>query len=143
MAKHALWRKNNQRLADTAAIEAAVHLPAQQMEILRGRAGVDHLQVFLGAQNEETLDARTRMFGPLALVAMRQQQHQSAGLAPLRFGAGDELVNQDLRAVDKIAELRLPQHQGQRIGHAIAKFKTHYRVFAERAVKNIEARLIW
>ena len=112
------------------------------MEILRGRAGVHHLQIVFGAQREEALDARAGMLGTLAFVAVRQQQHQAAGLAPFRFGAGDELIDQDLRAVDEIAELRLPQHQSQRIGHAVAEFKTHHRVLAERAVENIEARLV-
>jgi len=51
------------------------------------------------------------------------------------------LIDQNLRAIGKIAELRFPQHQRQRIRDAVAEFKTHHRVLAERAVKNIEARL--
>ena len=66
------------------------------------------------------------MLRPLPLVAVRQQQHQPAGLAPLGFGAGDELVDHDLRAVGEIAELRLPQHQRQRIGHAVAELESHH-----------------
>ena len=62
---------------------------------------------------QEALDARAGMLGTLAFVAVRQQQHQAAGLAPLGFGAGDELVDHDLRAVGEVAELRLPQHQRQ------------------------------
>src|ERR1700735_1857446 len=82
------------------------------------------------------------MLGTLAVVAMRQQQYQAAGLAPFRFGAGDELIDHDLRPVDEIAELRLPENQGQRVGHAVSEFKAHHRVLAERAVKNVEARLV-
>jgi len=43
MAQQALGREHDQRLADAAPIQPAVHLAAQQMEILRGRAGVHHL----------------------------------------------------------------------------------------------------
>jgi hypothetical protein len=45
-----------------------------------------------------------------------QQQHEAALLAPLVLGGGDELVDDDLAAVDEVAELRLPQHQ--RVGVA-------------------------
>ena len=49
-----------------------------------------------------------------------------------------ELVDDDLRAVDEIAELRFPHHQRQRIGHAIAELKAHHGEFAQRAVKDLE-----
>ena len=73
---------------------------------------------------------------------MRQQHYQAAGLSPFRFAAGDELVNHHLRAVGEIAELRLPQHQRQRVGQAVAELKPEHREFAERAVVDIEARLV-
>ena len=79
--------KNHERLADAAPVRAAAHLPPQQVEILRGSGAVGDLHVVFGAQREEALDAGARVLGPLALKAVRQQQHQAAGLAPLRFGA--------------------------------------------------------
>ena len=82
------------------------------------------------------------MLRPLPFVAVRQQQHQAAGLPPLRFGAGDELVDHDLRAVGEIAELRFPQHQRQRIGHAVAELEAQHGVLAQRAVEDFEARLV-
>ena len=71
---------------------------------------------------------------------MRQQHHQPARLPPFGFGRRDELVRHDLRAVRKIAVLRLPQHQAQRIGHAVAELKTQHAVFAQRAIVHLELR---
>ena len=112
------------------------------MEILGGRGAVDRLYVVAGAQYQKALDARARVLRALALEAVRQQQHQAAGLAPFRFGAGDELVDHDLRAVDEIAELRLPHHQRERIGHAIAELEAQHGVLAQRAVEDVEAGLV-
>ena len=80
--------------------------------------------------------------GPWPFEAVRQQHHQAARLAPLGFGAGDELVDHDLRAVGEVAELRFPDHQRQRIGHAVAEFEAQHGVFAQRAVVHVEARLV-
>ena len=52
-----------------------------------------------------------RVLGPLALVAVGQQQHQAVALAPLVLGGDEVLVDDDLGAVDEVAELRLPHHQ--------------------------------
>jgi len=46
---------------------------------------------------------------PLALVAVRQQQDHAGLLAPLLLAGADELVDDRLRAVREVAELRLPQ----------------------------------
>ena len=48
---------------------------------------------------QEPLEPGTRMLGTLALVSVRQQHHEAAGLSPFLLGAGDELVNHDLGAV--------------------------------------------
>ena len=50
---------------------------------------------------------------------MRQQQHDVAGRLPFGFRAGDELIDDHLRAVGKIAELRLPQRQHRRISQGV------------------------
>ena len=142
MAQQALGRENDQRLAHAAPVRAAVHLAAQQVEILGRRGAVGHLHIVAGAQHQEALDARAGVLRPLAFEAVRQQQHQAAGLAPFGFGAGDELVDHDLRAVGEIAELRFPQHQRQRIGHAVAELETQHGVFAQRTVEDLEARLV-
>ena len=60
---------------------------AQQVEVRGGRRGIGHAHVVLGAEGQEALDARARVLGPLALVAVRQQQHEAARLAPLRLAS--------------------------------------------------------
>ena len=82
------------------------------------------------------------MLRPLAFEAVRQQHHQAARLAPLLFAAGNELVDHDLRAVGEIAELRFPDHQRQRVGHAVAELEAQHGVLAERAVEHVEPPLL-
>jgi hypothetical protein len=48
--QQALGREDHQRLAHAATVGAAVHLPAQQVEILRRRGAVADLHVVLGAE---------------------------------------------------------------------------------------------
>ena len=51
-------------------------------------AGVVQLHtcmLFSAHKRQEALDARARMLRPLPFVAVRQQHHQAARLAPLRF----------------------------------------------------------
>ena len=55
------------------------------------------------------------MFRPLAFVAVRQEQHEPARPLPLRFGADEELVDDDLGAVGEVAELGLPKHERRRV----------------------------
>src|SRR5712691_332743 len=105
MPQHPLGRKNNQRLAHSAPIGAAMHLTTKHVKILSWSAGVHHLQIVLGAKLQEAFNASAGMLGTLSFIAMRQQQNQSAGLAPLGFGAGDELIDHDLRAIYEVAEL--------------------------------------
>ena len=52
-----------------------------------------------------------------------------------------ELVDDDLRAVGEIAELRLPDHQRLRVGEAVAVFEADHRGFRQRAVDDLERRL--
>src|ERR1035438_6412187 len=62
MAQQALGRKDRQRLAHAAPVMAAIHLAAQQVEILRGGGAVDRLKIVFGAEREIPLDAGARMF---------------------------------------------------------------------------------
>ena len=105
-------------------VALAVHLAPQQVEVLRRGGGVDELHVVLGGQHEEALDARRRVLGALALVAVRQQQHQPVALTPLVLGGDDVLVDDDLGAVDEVAELRLPHHQRVGVGVGVAVLVT-------------------
>ena len=51
-------------------------------------------------------DTPARVLRTLTFVAVGQQHHKPAGLAPLLLRCGDELVDDDLGAVREIAELR-------------------------------------
>ena len=109
VTQQALRRHDDQRLA-----ERPHHLPPQHVKHLRGRRRHAHLHVVLGAQLQETLEARRGMLRPLPFVAVRQKQRESAEPAPLRFARTDELVDDDLRAVGEIAELAFPDRRASR-----------------------------
>ena len=85
-----------------------------------GVVHVGHADVALGAGLEEALDAAGGVLGARALVAVGQQQRQARGLPPLGQAGGEELVEDHLRGVHEVAELRLPQHQRVGVLHAVA-----------------------
>src|SRR5881296_3981270 len=137
VAEQALRAHQHERLP-----EAPVHLAAQRVEVLRRRGQVADLHVVLGAQLEEALEAGTRVLGPLALVAVRQEEDEAAHALPLRFGGGEELVDHHLRAVGEVAELRLPHDQSMRVGEAHAELEPQHCVLRQHAVEDLEARLV-
>ena len=81
------------------------------------------------------------LVGTLALVAVGEQQHDRAALAPLLLGAADELVDDRLRPVAEVTELRLPQHE--RVGpfDGVAVLEAHRGVLRQQRVVDPEARL--
>src|SRR3712207_8411703 len=62
----------------------------------------------------------------------------TGALAPLGLPGADELVDDHLRAVDEVAELRLPQHQGLRVGHRVAVLEAQRRVLRQQRVVDEE-----
>ena len=58
-----------------------------------------------------------------ALVAVGQHHHQVALSDPLRLPAADELVDDALRGVREVAELRLPAHERVRVGDRVAELE--------------------
>ena len=87
------------------------------------------------------LDARARVLRPLPLIAMRQQHHQAREQVPLRLARRDELVDDDLRAVGEVAELRLPQHQRLRIVARVAVLEAQHRGLRQHRVVDLERGL--
>jgi hypothetical protein len=81
------------------------------------------------------------MLRPLALIAVRQKHHEAAHAQPLHLARGDELVDDDLRAIGEVAELRFPQHQRARLGGGISIFEAQDRFFREQCVDDLELRL--
>src|SRR5713226_133619 len=137
MAQHALGCEDDQRLAPQAA-----HLPAQQVEILRGGRGLANLHVVFGGELHEALHARAGMLWSLALVAVRQKLHDAGRQIPFIFTCADELVDDDLRAVRKIAELRFPENERLGIVAAKAVFETEAASLGKRRVVDFAERLI-
>ncbi len=90
------------------------------MVVARGRRRVRHPHVARGAELQKALRPGRAVLRALALVAVRQQQHEPAGLPPLGLAGGQELVDDDLRAVDEVAELGLPHRQPVRRREAVA-----------------------
>ena len=135
MAQHALGREDDQRLAPVTQ-----RLPAQQVEILRGVGGLADLDVVPRCELQEALDARAGVFRALAFVAVRQQQHQAGKQFPLVFAGADELIDDCLRDVDEVAELRFPQDQRFGIVAAVAVFEAHHAGFGESGVVDFATR---
>ena len=82
------------------------------------------------------------MLRTLAFIAVRQQKHQAGGQIPFVFAGAQELIDDHLRAVDEISELRFPQNQRFRIVAAEAVFESDASRFGERRVVNLAKRLL-
>src|SRR5207244_340112 len=67
---------------------------------------------------------------------------EAAHALPLRLRAGEELVDDHLRAVDEVAELRLPEDQPARVGEAHAELEAEHGVLGQHAVDDAEGRLV-
>ena len=108
------------------------------MEVLRGRGRDADSHVVFRAEGQEALHPRARVFRPLAFEAVRQEHDQIAGLMPLGFGTGDEVIDDDLRAVGEIAELGFPCDQCERVGDAVAELESEHGGLRKRAVEHLE-----
>ena len=113
------------------------------MEVLRGRCRGDDLDVVLRGQGQKAFEAGAGMFRPLSFKAVRQQQDQPAEPVPFVLRAGNELIDDDLRGVAKIPELRLPANQTIRAIQTVTVIKTQHAGFRERAVDDIHRPLVW
>ena len=111
------------------------------MKILRGGGRLADLNIVARRELQKSLDARAGMFRALAFVAVRQQQHDAGEQIPLVFARDDELVDDDLRAVGEIAELRFPQNQRFGIIAAEAVFEAEHGGFGESGIVDFEPGL--
>ncbi len=80
--------------------------------------------------------------GPWPSYPCGKQQHQTGHAQPLRLAARQELVDDHLRAVGEIAELRLPQHQGPGIGQGIPILEAQHPRFGQQRVVDLDLRLL-
>ena len=113
-------------------------LAAQQVEVLGGGARVGDADVALGGQRQEALDAGAGVLRPGALVAVREQQGEAAGLSPLGLAGDDEAVDDHLAGVGEVAELRLPEDQRVRGRRRVAVLEAEAGDLRERAVVELE-----
>ena len=136
MAQHALRSEDDQRLAPVAQ-----GLAAQEMEILRGVRRLRDLDIVLGRELDEALDAGAGMFRALAFVAVGQEHHEAGEQVPLGFSGADELVDDGLGDVDEVAELGFPEDQRFGIVAAVSVFEAEDSGFGERGVVDFAAGL--
>ena len=132
-AEQALGSHDHQRLSP-----GTDRLASQQVEDLRAAGGVADLDVVLGGHGEEALQARAGVLGPRALVAVGKQEREPAQPAPLVLGGDDELVDDDLRPVGEVTELRLPEDQRVGVVQRVAELEAHAPGLGERAVVDLE-----
>ena len=116
-------------------------LAAQHVKVLRRRRAVDDAHVGVGGGIQKALEPGARVVGPLAFVAVRQQQDQRRRQAPLGAARGQVLVEDDLRAVDEVAVLRFPHHEPARLLQVVAELEADAGVLRERAVADLERGL--
>ena len=107
-------------------------LPAEKVEVLRRRGCVDDPDVLLCGQLEKPLEACARMLRSVALVAVRKKKREAGRLAPFGEPGNEELVDDDLRAVDEVAELGLPEDKRLRGSHGVPVLEAERRVLGER-----------
>ena len=131
-----LRRHHHQRLA-----EGAAHLATQRMVIVGWRRRIDDLPVVLGGELQVALETRGAVLRSLALVAVRQQQHETRHAQPLALARADELVDDDLRAVGEVAELRFPQDERIGLGQRVAVLEAQHTRLVQRAVDHLEMGL--
>src|SRR4029078_6257153 len=66
---------------------------------------------------------------------------ETAEPAPLRFTRTDELVDDHLRAVHEVAELRFPDDERRRIGGRVTVFEAEHGFFGKHGVRDLKRRL--
>ena len=118
-----------------------MQLAPQRVEVIRRRRWVDDLPIrallqvvaLLRRQRnvrrvfvrvlKEALDAARGVFRTCALVSVRQEADEAALPPPLGLHRAEKVVEDNLRPIRKIAELRLPHHK--RLGrlHRVAQLK--------------------
>ena len=110
------------------------------MEVLAGGRRVGEPDVALGGELHEALDPGARMLWPGAFVAVGQQQRQARCLPPLGLAGDDEGVDDHLRRVGEVAELRFPEHEAVGRGGRVAVLEAEAGDLRERAVVQLERR---
>ena len=72
---------------------------------------------------------------------MWQQHNQTAHTAPFLLAGGDELVDNNLRTVGEVAELRFPDGQRARLSRRVTVFECQNRFFRQYGVPHLKYAL--
>ena len=135
MPQQTLRSKDNER--QWICLEQS-RLPAQEVKVLRRGGAVRNTNVGGGGQRKKPFGAAAGVIGALTFEAVRKQQDERRRQAPLGAGRDDKFVHHRLSAVDEVAVLRLPDQQSAGFLNVLAIFKRERRVFAQRAVADLE-----
>src|SRR5688572_8008168 len=79
------------------------------------------------------------MLRPLSFITVREVKHEAAEPVPFVFAGRNKLIDNDLRCIQEVAELRFPNNEGIGVIEAITEFKAKHPRLAERAIIDLEA----
>src|ERR1700730_8250689 len=113
------------------------------MKVLGGCRQIADLDVVFRAKLEKTFEAPAGMFRALAFVTVRQKQDDSTWPLPFRFSRNDELIDDGLRAIREIAELRFPQAKHARVIERVTVIETEDGRFRKQTVVDANALLLF
>ena len=136
MTQQRFRRHHHQRTTHPAQRLTTQHV----VDLSRSRRHAD-LHVLLGAELQITLQTRGGVLRALPFVTVRQQHHQATHTAPLLLAGADELVDNNLRTVGKVTELRFPDGQGAWFSRGVTVFKRQNRLFRQHGVPDLELAL--
>ena len=135
VAQQRLRRHQDQRLA-----EVALHLPAQDVEVVGRRRDSWRPACCLRRRAAGSARGGPRSAPAPGLRSRAAAADEARHAQPLALARRDELVEDHLRAVGEVAELRFPQRQRVRLGQRIAVLEAEHRFFREHRVDDLVAR---
>lgn len=90
---------------------------------------------------QEPLDPSTRVLRTLSIVPVRQTHYQTRPLQPFPLSTSNELIDDALRIVRKVTELRLPHGQAVWRNEGVPELEAEGTEFGEGGVADDEAGL--
>ena len=134
MPQQTLGRHHDQRLRHSSKRPAAARdgtaAPA---------CGLSDLNVVVRGETQKTSPGERWNARALPFVTVRQQQHHAAEAVPLVLGAGDELVDDHLRGVEKSPNCASQITKAFRAIEAVAVVETEHAGFRQRTVVDLDA----
>src|SRR5579863_7481637 len=101
------------------------------MKILCGVRGLRDLDVVLGGELNEALDASAGVLRSLAFVAVREEHHEAGEQIPLGLAGGDELIDDGLRDVYEVAKLSFPEDESFGVVATVTVFEAEHALFGK------------